>query len=59
MSHVGKHYRRKSFNLVYGTVIPLYLSYDLCNDIHRQSGFTDCPKTSHTQQLRSRCVCDV
>ena len=29
-------------------VTTLYGGHDLCNNIHIQSGFTDCPTTSHS-----------
>ena len=41
--------RERERVLHYGTVLQHLTgdNYDLCNIIHRQSGFTDCPETSH------------
>ena len=33
---------------LWACVTTLYGGHDLCNDIHIQSGFTDCPTTSHS-----------
>ena len=33
---------------LWASVTTLYGGHDLCNDIHIESGFTDCPTTSHS-----------
>ena len=40
-------------------VTTLYRSHDLCNDIHIQSGLTDCPTTSHSSCIIPEFVHEV